>query len=685
MKRKICYRIMEMCLVLAMIFVTLPSEEWHIFAAEHEETDVSIDSGLILNPHYADVLDAQAVEAEILELQQQNSGIAVCGLETSCATLDEATAYLKNQMVARNGSITFLLVADLCTADGLASIFEGARTHTEGCAGWEGDALEWGWKGCQYRSSSYSTDYMQVTYDITYYTDATQEAELTNAVNGAMQTLALTGASDYEKVKKIHDYICDNVNYDYTGTNDLKYTAYAAMCQGQAVCQGYAVLFYRMCKEAGLSVRVITGDGGGASHGWNIVRVDGAYYNIDCTWDGQDDITVTTYFLKSDADFVGHTRSSEYTTTQFYTDYPMATQSWSDAGSTPQGNYGINNLNASYTTVEEKSVTSTANGQPKVLIFFKTTCANSIYTLKDLCKNSYTGVDFVAIEASQASKNDTINFRNSYGNSTVTFSYASSYNNINSMWDYVYAVGMGNIVTYPMIVYIDGNNKIQYVTEGMSDAESIAASVKSYCGGTMKVDNYTGLRFEDGKWIYVKNGVIDRTKTGLVLYNDVWFYVKNGELDTTTQGFAEVNGESFWVSYGQVATTYSGLVQSGSKWFFISAGQLQKHYSGLALYDGAWFLLENGELNQGYRGLYSYDGSQFLVADGQILSNYSGLYQATDGWYFISSGQVAAYTGLVQYDGAWFYIQDGKLAESYTGYVEYDGSIFYVKNGQVVF
>ena len=43
-------------------------------------------------------------------------------------------------------------------------------------------------------------------------------------------------------------------DYDYSGLSDssnlIKYTAYAALCEGKAVCRGYAVLFYRMCKEA---------------------------------------------------------------------------------------------------------------------------------------------------------------------------------------------------------------------------------------------------------------------------------------------------------------------------------------------------------------------------------------------------------------------------------------------------
>ena len=160
------------------------------------------------------------------------------------------------------------------------------------------------------------------SYTMTYYTTAEQEEELTAAVNSAMDSMNLNGKTEAEKVKLIHYYICDKVDYDYSGLSDssnlIKYTAYAALCEVKAVCQGYAILFYRMCKEAGLSVRIISGTGNGGPHAWNIVKVDNAYYNVDSTWEGQDSTTLDTYLLLNEKDFSSnHTRNSEYTTDEF--------------------------------------------------------------------------------------------------------------------------------------------------------------------------------------------------------------------------------------------------------------------------------------------------------------------------------------------------------------------------------
>ena len=46
------------------------------------------------------------------------------------------------------------------------------------------------------------------------------------------------------------------------------FTAYAALAKGKAVCQGYATLYYAMCRAMGLPVRVITS----YDHAWNIVK-----------------------------------------------------------------------------------------------------------------------------------------------------------------------------------------------------------------------------------------------------------------------------------------------------------------------------------------------------------------------------------------------------------------------------
>ncbi len=90
---------------------------------------------------------------------------------------------------------------------------------------------------------------------------------------------------------------------------------------------------YKMFTEAGIPCRIITGTGNKDSHGWNIVKLDGKWYNIDCTWD--DPVTLKgknmvlyDYFLKSDEDFKGHERDEEFRNLEFYGEYIMGEVSY---------------------------------------------------------------------------------------------------------------------------------------------------------------------------------------------------------------------------------------------------------------------------------------------------------------------------------------------------------------------
>ncbi len=81
---------------------------------------------------------------------------------------------------------------------------------------------------------------------------------------------------------------------------------------GRCVCQGYALAYYRLCRELGLSVRFVYSDPHEGCHAWNLVQVGGKYYYVDCTWDDtyhEGDI-VYNFFLKNYTDL--QTMDSDY-------------------------------------------------------------------------------------------------------------------------------------------------------------------------------------------------------------------------------------------------------------------------------------------------------------------------------------------------------------------------------------
>jgi hypothetical protein len=148
----------------------------------------------------------------------------------------------------------------------------------------------------------------------TYYSTVEEEQAVEKKADEILKQLNIEKiTSDREKVKAVYDYICGNVKYDFVHVNSSHYykdsTAYAALVQNYASCQGYAVAMFRLLKEIGIECTVVTGtginkDGISEFHAWNKVLVDGEYLNIDATWDaGKFDYD---YFLISDDEFVNH-------------------------------------------------------------------------------------------------------------------------------------------------------------------------------------------------------------------------------------------------------------------------------------------------------------------------------------------------------------------------------------------
>ena len=290
-----------------------------------------------VNPLYEDVISIDDLKKKLDSSNDEQLFGASTGQYFS--DYDSAVSYLRKQMVSRETEINLNFPESWFTShkDGLYwDLLYDAMKCDDSSTGQEGDALLYGYAGC---NVSYSTA-GYIKYTMAYHSNAEQEAKLTAAVASAMTTLQLNGLSEAKKITKIHDYICNHVDYEYNSKEEQIYTAYGALCTGKAVCQGYAVLFYRLCKEAGLSVRIISGTGNGGPHAWNIVRIGSKYYNVDCTWDGQDAVTYNEFLLKSEADFRDHTRESwpvagshclDYTSAEFNAQYPMTEKSWDES------------------------------------------------------------------------------------------------------------------------------------------------------------------------------------------------------------------------------------------------------------------------------------------------------------------------------------------------------------------
>ncbi|MCD7782596.1 MAG: InlB B-repeat-containing protein, partial [Firmicutes bacterium] len=317
-------------------------------SGECADTEITIT---VENPLYAGVApssDARLMSSGAARLSAGGTLYSEHHTETYNSSADTVAAEIRAGMVARNETITVTFETSSPLADGALSDFVDEALEETG-EGSEGDYLRWGYSeySCSGSYSSNGSKYKYVlTYTFSYYTNASEEAAVTKKISQVLSGFGFTSSTtDYEKISAIYDYICENVTYDYDGLNNdsdvLKYTAYGALIEGSAVCQGYSTLFYRMLMESGISSRVIAGVSYGDNHAWNIALLGGYYYNLDSTWDAG--VSSYKYFLKCDANFSNHTRNSEYLTSAFYSLYPMATSDYSSTsgGTTTNTTYTV--------------------------------------------------------------------------------------------------------------------------------------------------------------------------------------------------------------------------------------------------------------------------------------------------------------------------------------------------------
>lgn len=115
----------------------------------------------------------------------------------------------------------------------------------------------------------------------------------------------------YDQELYFHDYICQNTTY--LTQEDDGYTAYNALVEGRAVCEGYSRALQLLLDMVGVPNYLATGvgvddNGSREGHMWNIVTIDGSNYHVDATWDDLDAEDIHhyahTYFNVTD-DYIG--------------------------------------------------------------------------------------------------------------------------------------------------------------------------------------------------------------------------------------------------------------------------------------------------------------------------------------------------------------------------------------------
>ncbi len=142
--------------------------------------------------------------------------------------------------------------------------------------------------------------------------------------------------SETEKVRVLHDWVCNNTKYTTDDTELPQYHTDASVLMiDSVVCEGYAKLCNLLYHEAGIETYYVNNP----DHAWNIVKIGGHYFHADSTWDDGDKINRDN-FLKSDSQFIAHGDAHA----EWNADIPSSLHTFQKEG-TPECKYQIGDLN----------------------------------------------------------------------------------------------------------------------------------------------------------------------------------------------------------------------------------------------------------------------------------------------------------------------------------------------------
>lgn len=111
--------------------------------------------------------------------------------------------------------------------------------------------------------------------------------EIRNVINGLIGSDVFKNKTEYEKQTAIAEFVCEKAKYTdegEKGTLDDVNTAYGALVEGYANCQGYADAFQAICVMADIPCGKVTGTAHKLNHVWNTTKIDGKWYMTDTVW-----------------------------------------------------------------------------------------------------------------------------------------------------------------------------------------------------------------------------------------------------------------------------------------------------------------------------------------------------------------------------------------------------------------
>ncbi len=161
----------------------------------------------------------------------------------------------------------------------------------------------------------------ELKFDYGQDVDITEYQAKVSAVKSQINSVVKNteGMDEFEKALYLHDYVVLNCRYDtelleiletegtLTGKiRSERYSEYAVLVNGTGICGSYALAYRALMNSAGMECIYLSSEE--MSHAWNMVKIDGQWYHVDCCWDDpvpdREGKARRTYFLRTDKEIM---------------------------------------------------------------------------------------------------------------------------------------------------------------------------------------------------------------------------------------------------------------------------------------------------------------------------------------------------------------------------------------------
>ena len=151
---------------------------------------------------------------------------------------------------------------------------------------------------------------------------------------------------------------------------------------------------------------------------------------------------------------------------------------------------------------------------------------------------------------------------------------------------------------------------------------------------------------------------VSLTSNGIVMGSDgKYYYVKKGLIQSGRSGFIKVGKKTYYIKKGVVQNKKTGFVKNGKKYYYVKKGVCST---------------KNEFVKVGKKTYYLNKGAK---------NTKTGFVKVGKATYYVKKGLKTTQTAFIKNGRQEYYVKNGVWKKSYTGNVTYRNHVYYVKKG----